>query len=123
MNLEILIALFKASQQTILVGMVIFFGSIVHATNAVRLKREQLEHISFIDIIILMIISAFSGLLFAFWPLALWLNTYWVMMFAGVWAYLGIEWLNIISKTFLDWLVAYLNTKKWIDIKIDKYEK
>ena len=123
MNIEHLIALLKANQQTFLIWVVIFFGSIVHATNAVRMVRKKWEHITFIDLVILLIISSFAGFLFSLWPLAFWLNIYWVMIFAWMWAYLWINWLNIISKTFLEWIVSYLNKKKWIDIKIDKYEK
>lgn len=125
MSIEIIILLIKAYQEAFLISLVIVFGSIVHATNAIKISREKgnIKKIGIKDIIILLIISSFAWFLFALWPLAFWLNIYFTMAFAWVWAYLWIEWLNAISKLALWAIVDYLNSKKWIQIKMnEEYE-
>lgn len=76
-------------------GIVAFFGAIVHALNAHRNGDAK----NVVDIILLTIISSFSGVMFAFIGLHFFQEgSYLTLAFSGSGGFLGVEGMSIIIR-------------------------
>lgn len=78
-------------------GLLAITGGIVHSLSAYRRGETR----GILDIIILSIISAFTGVIFAFIALSLYPNTYLTFAIAGVGGFVGVEgmsWVTIFVK-------------------------
>lgn len=63
--MELFIKFIKEHSYFLLVGAIIIFGALVHATATLKIKRDAKEEMTKVDFIILLPIAMFSGLLFA----------------------------------------------------------
>ena len=75
-------------------GILALFGGIVHALNSYREGKSK----SFLDVIILTIISSFSGVLFSFIALHFYDSSYFSLAVAGSGGFLGVEGLGYLTK-------------------------
>ena len=84
-----------------LVG-VIVFGAVVHATAQLKISRDKKTDFTFIDFIVLTIISAFSGMVFGLLATLLWNEQLIVILASAIGSFLGMAGLNRIANTLLD---------------------
>lgn len=81
-------------------GILAVTGGIVHALSAYRNGETR----GILDIIVLSIISAFTGVIFAFVALSLYPDTYLTFAIAGVGGFVGVEgmsWVTMLVKSKL----------------------
>ncbi len=95
---------FVISMKYVLAGLVTMLGATVHATIQWKKARSKEEiHFSFVDFLILLLISAFSGLMFGLLALIFFDdNTPVFLMAFGLGSLSGLEGLNRISIAFLE---------------------
>lgn len=75
-------------------GILAVSGGIVHALSAYRRGETR----GVLDIIILSVISAFTGVIFAFVALSLYPDTYLTFAIAGVGGFVGVEGMSWITE-------------------------
>lgn len=80
-------------------GILAVFGGVVHSLSAYRKGETK----GIIDIIILSIISAFTGVIFALVALYLYPDTYLTYAIAGTGGFVGVEGMS--------WITSYLKKK------------
>lgn len=86
-------------------GIVAIFGAIVHALNAYRNGGAK----SFVDMIMLTIISSFSGVMFAFVAFHIFgEDSYLTLAIAGSGGFLGVEGMAILTKALKKSIIANL---------------
>lgn len=87
-------------------GVLAFFGAIVHASSAHRKGESK----NFLDFITLVVMSSFSGVMFALIGMELFgMYSYLTMAMAGVGGFVGVEGMTLI--------VQYLANKVGVNIK------
>lgn len=91
---------------------IVFFGAIVHATSKLKMARDKKKEFTILDFLILIPLSAFSGLIFGligilFMPE----NQYAIMLFSGIGSFLGMAGLNKISNVFLEVIASRIDKK------------
>ncbi|HDK42322.1 MAG TPA: hypothetical protein ENH35_02910 [Candidatus Moranbacteria bacterium] len=89
-------------------GIIAFFGGLVHALNNALLKDDGKKEI--LDVIILTIISSFSGIIFAIMGIYFFGESYLTLALAGSGGFLGVEGLKAIAKALKHAIIA--NIKK-----------
>lgn len=82
-------------------GTIALFGAIAHAINAHRAGESK----TFLDFILLTILSSFSGIIFALLAVHMFEDGYITLAIAGSGGYIGVEGLSMISKKLVQ-LVA-----------------
>ena len=81
-------------------GSIAIFGGLVHALDRHRQGKTK----NIFDVLILTIISSFSGIVFALLALYMFENQYLTLAIAGSGGYLGIEGLSMVAKRLQDML-------------------
>lgn len=79
-------------------GVAAIFGGLTNALNAQRNGKTK----GLLDVIILTIISSFSGVVFAFVAMSMFDNLYITIAAAGSGGFLGVEGLAVIAKRAQD---------------------
>jgi hypothetical protein len=84
-------------------GIIAFFGAIAHALNAHRAGKTK----NLIDIAILVIISSFSGIMFALIAFSFFdKDSYLTLAMAGAGGFLGVEGLTVLVNAIKKSLLA-----------------
>ena len=96
----------------LLIGGVILFGAIVHATAQLKVHKDTHQEFDFMDFIILTIIACFSGLVFGLTSSLFFENQIVVILFSAIGAFLGMAGLNRVSNTLLEVLTGYIGKNK-----------
>jgi len=91
---------------------IILLGSIVHATNQLRIAREKKVPFTKADFYILLPISAFAGIIFGLTVLLFTENPYLIMLSSGIGSFLGIAGLNKVAQSLLLFLVSKIENTK-----------
>lgn len=90
-------------------GFVAFFGALVHALNAHRHGDTK----SPLDILVLTVISSFSGVMFAFIGLHFFADgSYFTLALAGTGGYMGVEGMGFLVKIVKKALLANIANGK-----------
>jgi len=89
----------------------IVFGAIVHATVQLKVSRDTGVVFTMVDFWILTVIAAFAGTVFGLLATVLFENQIFILVCAGVGAFLGMAGLNKLSVTMLDFLVSRVDKK------------
>ncbi len=82
-----------STSQVVAHGGLAIFWAIVHALNAHRNWKTK----SFLDFVILVIMSSFTWVMFTLLALHLFPTaTYLLFAMSGAWGYLGVEWMSMV---------------------------
>ena len=82
-------------------GLIALFGALAHAINAHRKGESK----SFLDFILLTVLSSFSGIIFALLAVHMFEDGYITLAITGAGGYIGVEGLTLVSKKLVQ-LVA-----------------
>lgn len=85
----------------VIAAAITFFGAVVHATNQLRIARKNNASWTWTDFVILVPVSAFSGLIFGLFARLTSDNDIHLMLACGIGAFLGIAGLNRIAEIFI----------------------
>lgn len=86
----------------LLVGAIILFGAIAHATAQLKLARDNKQKFTRVDYFILTTIASFSGIIFGVSASVYFEDVKLVSLFAGIGAFLGMAGLNKLANFLLD---------------------
>jgi len=92
-----------------LLGGLIIFGATAHALAQLSTARKRELKFDWLDFLIALVISAFSGTIFGIMAALWWENSLAIHAVAGVGAFLGLKGLNTLSEALITVLVSRVN--------------
>ena len=101
------------TKEAVALGLIVIAGAIAHATTIASVKNEDGKtDFRWLDWIIALPVSVFSGFLFSVAADLMSNDQTFIRLAAGVGAFFGLKGLNRLSEAFLDGIVQRIATKK-----------